>query len=271
MFAQLPNFTNTEHVTRGAGALKHPHTVLGMLAIFMYVGGEVSVGSSIINFLNLPKLGGLSHEAASKFLAFYWGGLMIGRFMGAFALSDMRRKLRNTVVILLPVVAFGVIWVLAGRANALHYGVMLLLMLVAFFLGAASPQRMLALFSFIIIALLLTGMLSAGAAAIWAILGIGLFDSVMWSNIFSLAIDGLGSLKSQGSSLLVMAILGGALLPPLQGIVADHIGIQYSFMVPMISYVYIAFYGLYGYRAGKNRTDSPEAASGDLAAQIGGI
>ncbi len=271
MFAQLPNFTNTEHVTRGAGALKHPHTVLGMLAIFMYVGGEVCVGSSIINFLHLPKLGGLSHDAASKFLAFYWGGLMIGRFMGAFALSDIQKKLRNIVVILLPVVAFAVIWKISGRENALHYGVVLLLMLVAFFLGASSPQRMLALFSFIIIALLFTGMLSGGAVAIWAILGIGLFDSVMWSNIFSLAIDGLGSLKSQGSSLLVMAILGGALLPPLQGFVADHIGIQYSFMVPMISYVYIAFYGLYGYRAGKNRTATTWTAPADMPVQIGGI
>lgn len=271
MFAHLPSFTNTEHVTRGAGALKHPHTVLGMLAIFMYVGGEVCVGSSIINFLNLPKLGGLSHEAASKFLAFYWGGLMIGRFMGAFALSDVRKKLRNTVVILLPVLAFGTIWVLSGQANALHYGVMLAIMLVAFFLGASSPQRMLALFSFIILALLLTGMLSSGAAAIWAILGIGLFDSVMWSNIFSLAIDGLGALKSQGSSLLVMAILGGALLPPLQGIVADHMGIQFSFIVPMISYVYIAFYGLYGYRAGKPKTEEPISNAGDLSAPVGGL
>ncbi len=271
MFAHLPSFTNTEHVTRGAGALKHPHTVLGMLAIFMYVGGEVCVGSSIINYLNLPKLGGLSHEAASKFLAFYWGGLMIGRFMGAFALSDVRKKLRNTVVILLPVLAFGTIWVLSGQANALHYGVMLAIMLVAFFLGASSPQRMLALFSVIILALLLTGMLSSGAAAIWAILGIGLFDSVMWSNIFSLAIDGLGALKSQGSSLLVMAILGGALLPPLQGIVADHMGIQFSFIVPMISYVYIAFYGLYGYRAGKPKTEAPISNAGDLSAPVGGL
>ncbi len=271
MFAHLPSFTNTEHVTRGAGALKHPHTVLGMLAIFMYVGGEVCVGSSIINFLNLPKLGGLSHEAASKFLAFYWGGLMIGRFMGAFALSDVRKKLRNTVVILLPVLAFGTIWVLSGQANALHYGVMLAIMLVAFFLGASSPQRMLALFSLIILALLLTGMLSSGAAAIWAILGIGLFDSVMWSNIFSLAIDCLGALKSQGSSLLVMAILGGALLPPLQGIVADHMGIQFSFIVPMLSYVYIAFYGLYGYRAGKPKTEAPISNAGDLSAPVGGL
>ena len=182
---------------------------------------------------------------------------MIGRFMGAFALSDVRRWLRNTVVVLLPVAAFVTIWVLSGQANALHYGVMLAVMLVAFFLGSASPQRMLALFSFIIIALLLTGMLSAGAAAIWTILGIGLFDSVMWSNIFSLAIEGLGALKSQAASLLMMSVFGGALMPPLQGIVADHFGIQFSFIVPMISYVYIAFYGLYGYRAGRRTQAVP--------------
>ena len=139
----------------------------------------------------------------------------------------------------------------------------------AFFVGEERNAR--AFFSFIILALLLTGMLSSGAAAIWAILGIGLFDSVMWSNIFSLAIDGLGALKSQGSSLLVMAILGGALLPPLQGIVADHMGIQFSFIVPMISYVYIAFYGLYGYRAGKPKTESPISNAGDLSAPVGGL
>ncbi len=271
LFAHLPNFKNTDHITRGAGALKHPHTVLGMIAIFMYVGGEVSVGSNIINFLNLPKLGGLSHQVASGFLSFFWGGLMIGRFMGAFALSDVRKWLRNTVVALLPIAAFATIWVLSGHANALHYGVMLAVMLVAFFLGAASPQRMLALFSFIIIALLLTGVLASGPLAIWAILGIGLFDSIMWSNIFSLAIDGLGALKSQGSSMLIMGILGGALIPPIQGIVADQIGIQNSFIVPVISYLYIAFYGLYGYRAGKPASAAPMNIADDTSIQIGGV
>src|SRR5208282_3823117 len=83
-FAHVPSFTNTEQITHGAGALKHPHTALGMIAIFMYVGGEVTVGSMIVNFLGTAKLGGLSHEDASKYLSFYWGGLMIGRFMGAF-------------------------------------------------------------------------------------------------------------------------------------------------------------------------------------------
>jgi FHS family L-fucose permease-like MFS transporter len=250
-FMHLPNFTNSENISQGVGALKHPHTVLGMLAIFMYVGGEVTVGSTIINYLGLPKLGGLAHGAASKFLAFYWGGLMIGRFMGAFALSAMNKTLKHTLVALVPVVAFITIWLLSGQYDALHYGAALAVLLVAFYLGEASAHRMLALFSAVIIGLLLTSMCSEGETAKWSILGVGLFCSVMWSNIFSLAIEGLGALKSQASSLLVMAILGGALLPPLQGMIADHFGIQTSLVVPMVAFAYIAFYGLYGYKAGR--------------------
>ena len=250
-FAHLPSFTNTELIGQGAGALKYPHTVLGMLAIFMYVGGEVSVGSAIINFLGTPKLGGLANEVASKYLAYYWGGLMIGRFMGAFALSDTRGWMKHGLVVLVPVVAFGVVMHYGGTANALPYGGLLAVLLVVFFLGEASPQRMLALFSGVIMLLLVTGMAAAGETAKWAVLGVGLFCSVMWSNIFSLAIEGLGALKSQASSLLVMAILGGALLPPLQGKIADLFGIQSSFVVPMVAFAYVAFYGLYGYRAGR--------------------
>jgi len=250
-FAHLPDFANAENPGRGWGALRHPHTVLGMLAIFMYVGGEVAVGSAIVNFLGTPRLGGISHEAASGFLAYYWGGLMIGRFMGAFALSDLRRWIKRGLILVVPAVAFGVIVLVAGPANARHYGVFLVLLPVTFLLGAASPHRMLALFSAVNIVLLATGMLTAGAVAQWTILAVGLFCSVMWSNIFSLAIEGLGPLKSQASSLLVMAILGGAVLPPLQGAVADRFGIQQSFIVPMIAFAFIAFYGLYGYRAGR--------------------
>ena len=268
-FARLPAFTNTGQIGGGLGALKVPHTTLGMLAIFMYVGGEVTVGSAIINFLGTPKLGSLAHEPASRYLAFYWGGLMIGRFMGAFALSDMRRWLKHALVVLVPLAAFGFLLSLPGIAgalhlswapeaaevcslsNVLHYGMPLALLIVAFFLGESSPNRMLAMFSAVIIAMLVTGMLSAGETARWAILGVGLFCSVMWSNIFSLAIEGLGALKSQGSSLLVMSVLGGALLPPLQGAIADHFGIQSSFIVPVFAFAYVAFYGLYGYRAGR--------------------
>ena len=252
-FAHLPNFANKDHISRGAGPLKYPHVVLGMLAIFMYVGGEVSVGSMIINYLGLPNLGGLKHEAASKFLAFYWGGLMIGRFMGAFALSDVRKRVRHGLVVLVPVLAFAVIWLLSGRENALHYGPMLAVLLVAFFLGEASAHRMLVLFSLIIMGLLLTGMLASGETAKWAVLGVGLFCSVMWSNIFALVLEGLGPLKSQASSLLIMAVLGFALVPPLQGLFADKMGVQFSFVVPMGAFAYIAFYGLYGYRVGRQK------------------
>jgi FHS family L-fucose permease-like MFS transporter len=114
---------------------------------------------------------------------------------------------------------------------------------------------MLALFSILIIALLATGLITSGDTAKWAILGIGMFCSVMWSNIFSLAIEGLGPLKSQGSSLLVMAVLGGAVLPPIQGFMADHTSIQASFIVPVVAFAYICFYGVYGYRAGRSSAE----------------
>jgi len=109
----------------------------------------------------------------------------------------------------------------------------------------------------VIICLLATGIMTAGETAKWAILCVGLFCSVMWCNIFSLAIEGLGPLKSQASSLLIIAILGGALLPPTQGAVADRWGIQFSFVVPIVAFAYIAFYGLYGYRAGRHLADAP--------------
>jgi MFS transporter, FHS family, L-fucose permease len=275
-FARLPAFTNPERLGHGLGALQYPHTVLGMIAIFMYVGGEVSVGSAIINFLGTEKLGRLPHETASGYLAFYWGGLMIGRFMGAFALSDLRKPVKHALVIMAPVAAFGILSSLPAVAGALHldwapraaelcgianvkrYGLFLVILLAAFFLGEASAHRMLALFSVVILGLLATGIGASGDTAQWAILGVGLFCSVMWSNIFSLAIEGLGPLKSQGSALLVMAILGGAVLPPLQGAVADRLGLQMSFVVPMIAFAYVGFYGVYGYRAGRQMR-APEA------------
>jgi FHS family L-fucose permease-like MFS transporter len=295
-FARLPNFTNRNQTSHGVGALKHPHTVLGMIAIFMYVGGEVGVGSAVINYLALPSLGGLNHETASKFLAFYWGGLMIGRFMGAFALSDMKKHLRHTLVVLVPLLAFAVIALLprivaslgnlpvfntyfdpaavasvsavCSWSNVTHYGLLLIILLVTFFLGGASAHRMLVLFSIAIMILLLTGILTSGETAKWSILGIGLFCSIMWSNIFSLAIEGLGAFKSQAASLLMIGVLGAALLPLLQGEIADKMGIQFSFIVPLGAFAYIAFYGLYGFRAGR-RSDSAAAASTVIATMEG--
>jgi len=249
--SHLPSFTNTEHIPRGLGALKHPHTALGMLAIFMYVGGEVTVGSTIVNLLGSPSLGGLTHEQASPYLTLFWGGLMIGRFMGAFALSDLSPTIKRLCVIGVPIVAFLLAWKVAGIGIALPYGGPLVLLIIAFFVGAKSPNRMLALFGAIIIIFLGVGVFGSGDIAKWAILSVGMYMSVMWSNIFALAIEGLGPLKSQGSSLLIMGIVGGAFLPLLQGKMADHMNIQFSFIIPMIAFAYIVFYGLVGYRIGR--------------------
>ena len=268
-FAQVPSFINTEKLTSGAGALSHRHTMLGMLAIFFYVGGEVTVGNNVIILLGSSGLGGLARSDAANYLAFYWGGLMIGRFMGAVALSDIRDWAKHVLVILVPVAAMGIILILPSLAGALHldwanaaaqvcslsnvmhYGVPLTVLVIAFFIGERTPQRMITVFSGLIILLLVTGIISTGETAKWAVLSVGLFCSVMWSNIFSLAIEGLGPLKSQASSLLVMGIIGGAFIPLLQGRLADLTNIQTSFIVPMLAFAYIAFYGLYGYRAGR--------------------
>jgi len=248
---RLPSFRNEVALGGPRELLRHPHLLLGVLAIFMYVGGEVSIGSALINYLGSPRLGALAPEQASHYLAYYWGGLMIGRFMGAVSLSELRPWLRRTLLVLIPVAAFFVILALSPAREALYFGLLLVVLLAAFVVGGASAPRMLALFSVIILGLLLLGLVGAGAVAMWPVLGIGLFCSVMWSNIFSLAIEGLGPLKSQASSLLVMAILGGALLPPLQGALADHLGIQASFIVPAVAFAYVAFYGLRGHRLGR--------------------
>ena len=224
-----------------------------MVAIFMYVGGEVTVGSAIVNFLGTPRLGGIASEAASKYLSFYWGGLLIGRFMGAFSLSSLGRG-KHALVAAVPALAFLAVLFLPGQdsqADALRYSPYLGLLLAAFFAGGSSAPRLLAIFGTVIIGLLALGMSASGDLAKWSVLGVGLFCSIMWSNIFSLAIEGLGPLKSQASSLLVMAILGGAILPPAQGFLADRIGIQGSFVVPMLAFAYVVFYGVYGYRAGR--------------------
>lgn len=251
--ARLPAFANTEKIERGFGVLRRAHVVLGIGAIFMYVGAEVSVGSAIVNFLGSPELGSLPPDEASHYLSIFWGGLMIGRFMAAFSLSEMRPSLKRFMMLVVPVIAFFVLWIAWGREAALSCGVLLAVVTVIFFTASSSPQRLLAVCAAINIILLVVAIAVGGDVGKWAILGVGLFCSAMWGNIFSLAIAGLGALKSQASSFLVMAISGGALLPPLQGFVADHAGISVSFVVPMAAFAYIAFYGLYGYRAGANR------------------
>jgi FHS family L-fucose permease-like MFS transporter len=247
-FAHLPVFSNNENIEKSAGALKFRHLNLGIIAIFMYVGGEVCIGSILISFLGLPEIAGLKPADASIYVAFYWGGLMIGRFMGAISLSNINNKLKQALVLMVPILAFSIIWYLKGFDIAKIYGIFLVLNYLAFLFGKSLPARTLFIFALCAVCLLVTSLFTQGSVAMWTVIGIGLFNSIMWSNIFTLAISGLGKDTSQGSSLLVMAILGGALLPVLQGFLADGIGVHNSFIIPIISYLYIAFYGIIGYK-----------------------
>ena len=245
----LPRFTQPEDEKTGFGALKYRQLVFGMGAIFMYVGGEVSIGSMMINYLGLPEIGGLSELDASKYVAFYWGGQMIGRFLGAVSLSDIKNKsLKYLYMAGIALLSFLVIGFSNGFDTALIYGIFLIMNLAAFTLGKSLPHRTLFIFALVNLGLLVVALTNSGTIALWSVIGIGLFNSIMWSNIFTLAISGLGKNTSQGSSLLVMMILGGAILPVMMGALADSIGVHYSLIIPLISYLYLAFYGANGYK-----------------------
>ena len=270
-FIHLPHI-GEGRIEPGAGALKYPHVVLGILAIFMYVGGEVSVGSNIIFFLHQPSIAGMGASEASKYVSIFWGGLLIGRFMGAVELSDMKPASKKLFMVVIPVAALIVLLLAIGWGSVSHpqldaatiqaalragwgtvrfYAPMVGLCWLLFQFGKSLAGRTLMLFASAAAALLAVAIVTHGPLAMWCVLGIGLFSSIGWSNTFSLAIEGVGIYKSQASSLLVMAILGGALLPPLQGLVADRLSIGWSFIVPLIAYAYVAFYGWKGHSIGR--------------------
>lgn len=257
---KLPKFSNSSSFEKGIGALRYRQLNLGMIAIFVYVGAEVAVGSAFINYskesLNMPEI------EAKAFLAFYWGGLMIGRFLGAISLSNMDKGKKYISMLLVSGLTFLIIFgadfivmkYFEGReslslTDVLPYIIFLLLNYLGFLLGKSLPGRTLMIFSFIAIALLGIALSTSGETAFWTIIGLGLFNSIMWSNIFTLAIDGLGKHTAQGSSLLVMMILGGAIVPVIVGAVADVVGgYHFAFFIPILCYIYLAYYGWKGYK-----------------------
>ncbi len=281
-FIHLPH-VGEGRVEPGAGALKYPHVVLGVIGIFMYVGGEVSVGSTIINFLGQKNIAGLAADEASKYVSIYWGGLMIGRFMASVELSEMKKAKKQLLLIVIPLAAYFLLWIAkSAPLEAMHgntntpvleawrnefvnnwpvfrnYFPFVALCWLLFQFGQSKAGRTLAIFSGTVVVLLAIAMSAGGAAAMWCVVAVGLFTSVGWSNTFSLALEGTGVYKSQVSSLLVMAILGGALLPPLLGRVADVTGnLQIAFIVPLIAYAYVAFYGLKGHKIGREHELAP--------------
>lgn len=248
-FTHLPEISTHNNIPKGFGALKHRNLVLGFVAIFMYVGAEVSIGSVMINYLKVSM--DMPEIAAKSFLSFYWGGLMIGRFAGSIALSDKFSRIKKSFAMVgVALLSFAFICFASDvpLSQVWPFLLFILLNMVAFLFSKSSANRTLLIFASVAMTLLGLAMLANGEVSMWLIIGVGLFNSIMWSNIFTLAISGLGKYSSQGSSILVMAIVGGAIVPILQGVIVDNVSMHFSFIVPLLCYVYLIFYGLKGYK-----------------------
>ncbi|KPE53105.1 sugar MFS transporter [Chryseobacterium indologenes] len=246
---KLPSFQmGEEEIVKGWGALEFNHLKFGVFAMFCYVGGEVAVGSFIISFLEQPQIMGFNEVISKNYLALYWGGAMIGRFLGAISLNQSLSREKKALYMLGAATAvFLVIFSIVNLsfAQISFFLVFILLNFIAFFVGKAAPARTLSIFASVNVLLLISAMVNHGELAMYSILGIGIFNSIMFSNIYTLAISGLGKYTSQGSSLVVMAILGGAIVPIFQGYLADQFGVQHSFIIPVFCYLVILIFGIY--------------------------
>jgi FHS family L-fucose permease-like MFS transporter len=237
------------------GAMQFPQLVLGMLAIFTYVGVEVTIQSNLGellkvnlgNGLNPIGLPSMSDSEIAPLISMYWGGLMIGRWAGAIAVFNPVGKLKTWLYILVPYVAFGVVlfvnFISGFDISILFwFAVCVAIQIAGFFAGKERPALTLKIFGFLGIVAMLIGLFTTGNIALFAFLSGGLCCSIMWPSIFALSIQGLGKYTSQGSSFLVMMILGGAIIPPLQGKLADIIGIHESYWIAVACFVYLAFF-----------------------------
>ncbi len=236
------------------------HLVLGAIGIFVYVGGEVSIGSFLVNYISQPFILGVKEAEAAKYVALYWGGAMVGRFFGSILLSDMSKSKKKNIFIglifLLAVVLASIIskeyqnlasFSIGGFNKTLTFVLFVVINFVAFNLGKAKPGRTLAILALCAAVLVVISMITFGHVAMWTILAVGLFNSIMFPTIFTLAIDGLGKHTGQASGILCTAIVGGAIIPVVQGFFADNIGIHHAFFLPVLCYIYIAYYGWKGH------------------------
>jgi MFS transporter, FHS family, L-fucose permease len=253
-YVKLPSFkADEDEQVKGFGVLKFTHLKLGVVAIFCYVGAEVAIGSFIISLLKEIK--GMEEIVSKNYLSLYWGGAMIGRFVGAISLSHTLSQSRKIIYMLgTGIVVFLLIFSIVNLtfAQISFFLLFIAANFIAFLIGRSAPARTLAIFSAVNVLLLILAMLTVGDIAMYSILGIGIFNSIMFSNIYTLSIAKLGSYTSQGSSLLVMAILGGAIMPLIQAAIADQIGVHHSFILPLICYLYILYFGIYCAKKLKN-------------------
>jgi len=279
-FSSVPNHIDLEKLSETEAqdssklihkksALAYPQLVLGMIAIFVYVGVEVSTISNLPAYLESPDGLGLDTSQIAPFVSLYWASLMIGRWGGAAGAFSVGAGAKRWLTLLLPYLAFGVF--LAVNAIMKHdvsqflgYAAVIVLMIAATLASKGNPARMLLYFAACGIAALLIGMFTTGWTSVVAFISVGLFCSTMWPCIFALAITGLGDKTNQGSSLLIMMIMGGGFVSLAQGALADKVGIHYSFIVGVLCFAYLAYYAIAATRTLRNQgIDLDKLAAGN--------
>ena len=235
--------------SEGWGAMQYPQLVLGMIAIFTYVGVEVTIQGNLPELLKTEAFGSLNETEIAPYISMYWGGLMIGRWTGAIAVFNPTNSLKKWLYIIVPYVAFGIVLSLNAISgfevqHLYYFAIFVAVQIIGFFIGKDMPSRNLAVFSILGLIAMLLGLFTTGNIAIFSFLSGGLFCSIMWPSIFSLSIKNLGKYTSQGSSFLVMMILGGAIIPPIQGKLADVIGIHESYWITVLCFLYLLIFSI---------------------------
>jgi FHS family L-fucose permease-like MFS transporter len=233
----------------GWGAMKYPQLVLGMLAIFVYVGVEVAIGSNMGELLKQKAFGGKQASEATPYIAMYWGSLMIGRWAGAVSAFNLSKQTKLLLQFIVPLLAFIIIIAVNTIAHydmkpLYYYVVCVIIQIAAFYFSKDKPARTLMIFGALGVLAMIIGTQISGTIGIYALLSGGLCCSIMWPCIFNLSIAGLGKYTTQGSAFLIMMILGGGIIPPIQGKLADVIGIQQSYWIPVICFAYLVFFAI---------------------------
>ena len=255
VFTLVGTMIAAKNSVHGWGAMQYPQLILGMLAIFTYVGTEVTIQSNMGSLLKTPEFGSFKESGIAPYISLYWGSLMIGRFAGAIGAFNLSKTIKYVLYVIVPFVAFGLVLLVnsitgVDVSNLYVYGFCVAILVVAFFIGKQKPVRTLSTLGVLGVIFILVGLFTTGRVATFSFISGGLCCSIMWPSIFSLAITGLGKYTSQGSAFLIMMILGGSIIPPLQGKIADGSnnlikgmsGIHFSYIVPVLGFAYLIFF-----------------------------
>jgi FHS family L-fucose permease-like MFS transporter len=256
IFGLLISYFSAKKNPSGWGAMKYPQLVLGMLALFLYVGTEVTIVSNLSDLISKPEFGSHSTSEAALFVSMYWGSLMIGRWVGSISAFDFKPSTKKMLTFIVPLIAFLIVLGVNALAKydvsiLYYYIICVLVQIGAFYVSKDQPARMLLIFGLLGVTAMAIGLFSTGNLAVYAFISGGLFCSIMWPAIFTLSLAGLGKYTSQASAFLIMMILGGGVIPPIQGKLADLLqsnstvegyGIHQSYWIPLLCFAYIVVF-----------------------------